>query len=88
MQKFRARAAASDKYFTCQHDPCAGKLRRLVKRKPMNKNERQFQAANAAIERAVERFVTDIDKIMVQRKAIAPHVREQALLILCDAEAV
>jgi hypothetical protein len=43
----------------------------------MNKNERQFQAANAAIERAVERFVTDIDKIMVKRKAIAPHVREQ-----------
>jgi hypothetical protein len=50
----------------------------------MNKNE-QIQAADAAIEHAVERFVTDIDKIMVQRKAIAPHVREQALLILCDA---
>jgi hypothetical protein len=51
----------------------------------MNKNERQFQAANAAIERAVDRFVTDIDKIMVQREAVAPtYVREQALLILCD----
>ena len=51
----------------------------------MNENDRQFQAANAAIERAVDRFVTDIDKIMVQRKAVAPHVRDQALLILCDA---
>ena len=59
-------------------------MRRLVKRKPMNKNE-QIQAVDAAIERAVERFVTDLDEIMVQREAVGPHVREQALLTLCDA---
>ena len=52
----------------------------------MNKSERQFQAVNAAIERAVDRFVTDIDKIMVQQEAVAPtYVREQSLMILCDA---
>jgi hypothetical protein len=52
----------------------------------MDKNtERQFQAADAAIENAVTAFMSKIDQMLGQWEAVAPmYIVEGTLQALCD----
>jgi hypothetical protein len=49
------------------------------------KTEQQFQAADAAIERTVERFLTEIKQMTVRWESVAAgYVVERMLLRMCE----
>jgi hypothetical protein len=53
----------------------------------MDKNiEQQFQAADVAVERAVERFLAEIEQMTGRWESVAPsYIVKRTLLRLCDS---
>jgi hypothetical protein len=50
-----------------------------------NKTEQQLQAADAAIERTVKRFLTEIEQMTVRWESVAAtYVVERMLLRMCE----